>query len=124
MITQPYEIIKGSVFHLMEPDLKQEIYGLPEYLSTIHSARLNESDTLFRRKCYINDSNAGFIIYITDTEMNQEVVNSIHQAMKSSKRPGNFRNMFKYSPNGKKYAILVILLSETGAKDEFRISRT
>ncbi len=33
MTTQPYEFIKGSIFHPMEPDLNQEIYGLPEYLS-------------------------------------------------------------------------------------------
>lgn len=35
MTTLPYEFIKGSIFHLMEPDLNQEIYGLPECLSAI-----------------------------------------------------------------------------------------
>jgi len=29
--TQPYEFTKGSIFHLMEPALNHEIYGLPEY---------------------------------------------------------------------------------------------
>lgn len=59
---EPYEFAKGSVFHLMEPDINQEIYGVPGYLSAIPSALLNESATLFRRKYYINGSHAGFII--------------------------------------------------------------
>lgn len=58
LTTPPYEFTKGSIFHLMEPDLNQEIYGLPEYLSAIPSALLNESATLFRRKYYINGSHA------------------------------------------------------------------
>ncbi|ELY4977640.1 hypothetical protein H0207_13995 [Shigella flexneri] len=49
MTTQPYQFTKGSIFHLMEPDINQEIYGLPGYLSAIPSALLNESATLFRR---------------------------------------------------------------------------
>ncbi|KEY57130.1 portal vertex protein [Serratia sp. DD3] len=63
---------------------------------------LNELATLFRRKYYINGSRAGFIMYMTDAAQNQEDVNNIRQAMKSVKGPGNFRNLFMYSPNGKK----------------------
>lgn len=117
--TQPYEFTRGSIFHLMEPDLNQEIYGLPEYLSAIPSALLNESATLFRRKYYINGSHAGFIMYMTDAAQNQEDVNNIRQAMKNAKGPGNFRNLFMYSPNGKKDGIQIIPLSEVAAKDEF-----
>ena len=39
--------------------------------------------------------------------------------MKCSKGPGNFRNLFMYSPNGKKDGIQIIPLSEVAAKDEF-----
>lgn len=119
MTTQPYEFTKGSIFHLMEPDLNQEVYGLPEYLSAIPSALLNESATLFRRKYYINGSHAGFIMYMTDAAQNQEDVNNIRHTMKSAKGPGNFRNLFMYSPNGKKDGIQIIPLSEVAAKDEF-----
>jgi len=119
MNTQPYELTKGSVFHLMEPDLNQEVYGLPEYLSAIPSTLLNESATLFRRKYYLNGSHAGFIMYMTDAAQNQEDVNNIRQAIKSAKGPGNFRNLFMYSPNGKKDGIQIIPLSEVAAKDEF-----
>jgi len=117
--SEPYEFTKGSVFHLMEPDINQEIYGVPGYLSAIPSALLNESATLFRRKYYINGSHAGFIMYMTDPAQSQQDVDNIRSAMKSAKGPGNFRNLFMYSPNGKKDGIQIIPLSEVAAKDEF-----
>lgn len=116
---EPYEFKKDSVFHLIEPDINQEIYGLPEYLSAVPSALLNESATLFRRKYYLNGSHAGFIMYVTDPSQSQEDVNAMRQAMKSAKGPGNFRNLFMYSPNGNKEGIQIIPLSEAAAKDEF-----
>lgn len=85
MTTQPYQFTKGSIFHLMEPDINQEIYGLPGYLSAIPSTLLNESATLFRRKYYINGSHAGFIMYMTDAAQNQEDVNNLRNAMKAPK---------------------------------------
>ncbi len=57
---------------------------------------------------------------MTDAAQNQEDVNNIRQAMKSAKGPGNFRNMFMYSPNGKKDGIQIIPLSEVAAKDELK----
>ena len=59
------------------------------------------------------------MMYMTDAAQNQEDVNNIRQAMKSAKGPGNFRNLFMYSPNGKKDGIQIIPLSEVAAKDEF-----
>ncbi len=85
----------------------------------IPSTLLNDSATLFRRKYYLNGSHAGFMMYMTDAAQNQEDVNNIRQAMKSAKGPGNFRNLFMYSPNGKKDGIQIIPLSEVAAKDEF-----
>ncbi len=41
-------------------------------------------------------------MYMTDAAQNQEDVNNLRNAMKSAKGPGNFRNLFMYSPNGKK----------------------
>lgn len=58
-------------------------------------------------------------MYMTDAAQNQEDVNNIRQAMKSAKGLGNFRNLFMYSPNGKKDGIQIIPLSEVAAKDEF-----
>lgn len=110
---------KGSVLHLMNTDINQEIYGVPEYLSALQSAWLNESATLFRRKYYKNGSHAGFILYLTDATQNTEDVDSLRKALKDSKGPGNFRNLFVYAPNGKKDGMQVIPVSEVSAKDEF-----
>nr|DAL48980.1 MAG TPA_asm: portal vertex protein [Caudoviricetes sp.] len=58
-------------------------------------------------------------MYMTDAAQMQEDVNNIRQARKSAKGSGNFRNLFMYSPNGKKDGIQIIPLSEVAAKDEF-----
>ncbi len=116
---QEHEFQPGTVFHLLEPDINQEIYGLPEYLSSLQSAWLNESATLFRRKYYNNGSHAGFILYMTDASNNEDQINDLQEAMKSSKGPGNFRNLFVYAPGGKKDGLQLIPVSEVAAKDDF-----
>lgn len=114
-----HEFNLDSIFHLMEADINQEIYGLPEYLSALHSAWLNESATLFRRKYYENGSHAGFILYMTDAAQNQDDVDAMRKALRDSKGPGNFRNVFMYAPNGKKDGLQILPVSEVAAKDEF-----
>ena len=114
-----HEFKRGSVFHLVEPDINQEVYGLPEYLSTLQAAWLNESATLFRRKYYNNGSHAGFILYMTDAAQSQDDVDALRKAMRDAKGPGNFRNLFMYSPNGKKDGIQVLPISEVAARDDF-----
>lgn len=109
----------GRVFHLQEADIEQEVYGLPEYLSALQSAWLNESATLFRRRYFNNGSHAGFILYISDPAQSQEDIDAIRDALKQSKGPGNFRNLFLYSPNGQKDGIQLIPVSEVAAKDDF-----
>ena len=116
---QEYQLEAGSVFHLMDPDVNQEIYGLPQYLSALQSAWLNESATLFRRKYYLNGSHAGFIFYMTDAAQSQTDVDNLRKSMKESKGPGNFRNLFMYAPGGKKDGIQILPVSDVAAKDEF-----
>jgi PBSX family phage portal protein len=74
---------------------------------------------LFRRKYYQNGSHAGFILYMTDAAQNEDFVDDLRTAMKSSKGPGNFRNLFMYAPNGKKDGIQLIPISEVAAEDDF-----
>ena len=114
-----HEFARGSVFHMREADINQEIYGLPEYLSSLQAAWLNESATLFRRRYYNNGSHAGFILYISDPAQQQEDIDGIREALRNSKGPGNFRNLFLYSPNGKKDGVQLIPVSEVAAKDDF-----
>jgi len=114
-----HEFQKGSIFHLMNPDVNQEVYGIPEYLSALNSTWLNESATLFRRKYYKNGSHAGFILYMTDPAQDTKDVDAMREALKNAKGPGNFRNLFMYAPNGKKDGIQLIPVSDVSAKDEF-----
>ncbi|PRC90862.1 phage portal protein [Solimicrobium silvestre] len=116
---QEHEFAAGSIFHLIDPDINQEVYGVPQYLSALQSAWLNEAATLFRRKYYKNGSHAGFIFYMTDAAQNQTDVDSLRKAMRESKGPGNFRNLFMYAPNGKKDGIQILPVSDVAAKDEF-----
>ena len=110
---------KGSVCHLKVPDLNQEIYGVPDYLSALQSAFLNEAATIFRRRYYQNGSHAGFILYMTDASHQEGDISAMRQALKDSKGPGNFRNLFMYAPGGKKDGLQLIPVSEVAAKDEF-----
>lgn len=111
--------LEGEVLHLMEPDINQEIYGMPGYTSAIQSALLSEAATLFRRKYYVNGSHAGFILYMTDPAQSQDDIDMLRKAMREAKGPGNFKNLFMYSPNGKEKGLQVIPIAEVAAKDEF-----
>lgn len=108
----------GSIVQIMQPDINQELYGVPGYLSALQSALLNEAATLFRRRYYLNGSHAGYILYATGTFANGDV-DKIRDALKQSKGPGNFRNLFVHAPEGKENGIKVVGIADQGAKDEF-----
>ena len=113
------ELPRGRVVHLLEPDIDQSIYGLPDYIGSLQSAWLNESATLFRRRYYLNGSHAGFILYVNDEAHDQKDIDAMRQALRDSKGPGNFRNLFLYAPKGRKDGVQIIPVSEVAAKDEF-----
>lgn len=107
-----------SVVQVLQPDVNQEIYGVPEYLSALQAALLNESATLFRRRYYLNGSHAGYILYATG-EIDGNDTDKLKEALRQSKGPGNFRNLFVHAPNGKEGSIKILPIAEAGAKDEF-----
>jgi capsid portal protein len=74
----------GTVHQIMAPDINQEIYGLPEYLSALQSALLNENATLFRRRYFENGSHAGYILYATGAFADGDV-DAMREALKRSK---------------------------------------
>ncbi len=59
---QEHGFAPGSVLHILEPDVSQEIYGRPSHEGASQSALLDEAATLFRRNCYLRGSQAGFVI--------------------------------------------------------------
>jgi PBSX family phage portal protein len=110
---------KGTVHHLIEPDPLQEIYGAPEYLSALQSGLLNEAATIFRRRYYKNGSHAGFILYVSEEGFGEKDSNAVRQALRDSKGPGNFRNLYVHIPKGKKDGLQILPIGEVTAKDDF-----
>lgn len=108
-----------QIIHVSNPDIDQDIYGIPDYLSSVNAITLNEAATLFRRKYYKNGAHAGYILHVSDPLSTQEDVDDLEDAVRESKGAGNFKNLFMYTPNGKPDGVKVIPLAEVAAKDEF-----
>ncbi|MEQ1966209.1 portal protein [Xenorhabdus nematophila] len=114
-----FEFRQDGLFHLMNPDIHQEIYGLPEYLAGLLSASLNRSATTFRMNYYENGSHAGVIVYLTDPLTDPKGVDNLQNALQKSRRDGAFKNLFVYAANGKKDGLQILPFSQISAKDEF-----
>lgn len=115
----PIQYQPDEIIHVYNPDIQQDMYGIPDYLSSVNAILLNEAATLFRRKYYKNGAHAGYILYLSDALTTQDDVDDLEQAVKESKGAGNFKNLFMYVPNGKPDGVKVIPLAEVAAKDEF-----
>lgn len=122
-----HEFEPGHMFHLAQEHPAQEIYGVPEFFGALQAGLLGEAATLFRRRYYLNGSHAGFIFYASGKGITNEDADAIRSAMRQSKGPGNFRNLFLHSPGAGKDDIKIIPVGEVTAKDEFlnvkRVSR-
>ncbi|SFG08264.1 phage portal protein, PBSX family [Novosphingobium sp. CF614] len=114
-----HEFEAGRMFHLQQPDVAQEIYGMPEWLAALQSGLLSENATLFRRRYYLNGAHAGFILYVSEPLADTQTADAISDKMSQAKGIGNFRNMFLYIPKGKKDGVQVIPIADVTAKDEF-----
>ncbi|MDB5724990.1 MAG: phage portal protein family [Novosphingobium sp.] len=116
---QEYQFRKDTVFQLRQPDVSQEIYGKPQYISALQSGLLNEAATLFRRRYYANGSHAGFVFYLNEETMSNKDVDAIRTSLKEARGVGNFKNLFIHAPKGKKDGVQIIPIAEVAAKDEF-----
>jgi len=114
-----HEFATDSIFQLSEPDVAQEIYGLPEYVSALQSGLLNEAATLFRRRYFLNGSHAGFVFYLSEATMDDQDVDAVRESLKNAKGVGNFKNLFINAPAGKNDGVQIIPIGEAAAKDEF-----
>jgi phage portal protein, PBSX family len=115
-----YEKISGKqIVHIMQPNLKQEVYGMPYYLAALNSVDLNDSATKFRVRYYKNGSHAGVILYATDNQIDDEGWETVKQQLRNAKGNGNFKNVVLRSPGGNPDGIKLIPIAEIAAKDEF-----
>jgi PBSX family phage portal protein len=116
----PTEFGAGEILHLKEPDIKQDIYGVPEYLGGIQSVLLGEDATLFRRKYYINGAHMGYILVTNDANLDDATAQAIETKVKESKGPGNFRSLSLNIPrSAAREPVKVIPVGDIGTKDEF-----
>lgn len=109
----------GSIFHMFQPDVAQEVYGIPEWLAALQSGLLNENTTLYHRRYYVNGAHSGSIFYMTDQFADKETADDIKDRMQKAKGVGNFRNLFLYIPGGKKDGLQVMPIAAAMTKDEF-----
>jgi PBSX family phage portal protein len=113
------EEIPNPVVHFMYHDIEQDFYGKPYYLAALAAANLNQKATHFRSLYYDNGNHAGFILYLNDPAHSLEDVKALKKALKESKGPGAFRNLFFYAPKGKKDGMQVIPVESAQAQDKF-----
>ena len=66
-----------------------------------------------------NGSHAGFILYMTDAAQSEDDITALRTALRDSKGPGNFRNLYLHIPKGKKDGVQILPISEVAAKDDF-----
>ena len=118
-LTRELHKFKLPLVHFMEDDLEQEYYGKPYYLAGLAAAFLNKSATKFRDLYYKNGNHAGFILYMNDPAHKVSDVLALKKAMKDSKGPGSFRNLFLYAPKGKKDGVQIIPVDSAQAQDKF-----
>ncbi|MBP4002457.1 phage portal protein [Pseudomonas koreensis] len=110
---------EDEVEHVMDYDVEQNVYGVPDYLGGMHALLLNESATLFRRRYYNNGAHAGFVFYTNDPNLTEEDERKLKTQIAGSKGVGNFRSLFVNIPNGSDKAIQIIPVGDIATKDEF-----
>lgn len=115
------EFQPGEVLHLKEPDVKQGIFGIPQYLGGVQSVLLSEDATLFRRKFYLNGAHMGYILVTTDANLDDKTAAAIQKQVMDSKGPGNFRSLYLNIPrSNNKEPVKIIPVGNIGSKDEFQ----
>jgi PBSX family phage portal protein len=116
---QTIDYKENTVFHLMEYDVTQEVYGIPQYFASLSSVWLNEDATLFRRKYYLNGAHSGFLLYMNNPNLTDAQEQEIKVKLNSAKGLGNFKNMFVNGKGKDKEKPELIPVGQLDAKDEF-----
>ncbi|MCX4187180.1 phage portal protein [Methylophaga sp. OBS4] len=114
------EFKPGEVLQIMEPDIRQGIYGIPEYLGGIQSVLLSEDAGLFRRKYYKNGAHMGYIFLTNDAGLTEKDAEALEKKVRDAKGPGNFRSMMlNIDRSNAKEPVKIIPVGDIGTKDEF-----
>ncbi|WP_237713518.1 hypothetical protein [Herbaspirillum sp. GW103] len=76
------------------------------------------------RRLYFEGSHTGLIFYMTDTASNVSDVDKLREAMRKSKGPDNFRNLFVNGPGARKVACRPCGFPRSRPRTNFSTSRT
>lgn len=109
--------IDGELLHLMNYDRRQEIYGIPDYTTALHSAILNQSATLFRSEYVDNKVQLRFILHIT-ADLEEEVMDTIEEKIKGA-RGLTIEDLLIHNPEGDPNGVKLIPVSGDITKDDF-----
>jgi len=114
------EFLQDEIIHLLEYDLIQDIYGVPEFLGGIQSVLLTEDMTLFRRKYILNGQHMGYILVTNDADIDDDTAAEIKKQIKQSKGPGNGRSLYlNISRSNAREPVQIIPVGNIGTKDDY-----
>ena len=116
---EEYTFRRGDVCHIMNPDINQEIYGMPEYIGGLLSASPAHSADTFRKLYYDNGSHAGCIIYISSAQANDKSVEVVKKNAVRVQREGSFQEYPAACTGGGKDGVQILPFQQITAKDEF-----
>ncbi len=111
---QPFGV---EIFQISNYDRRQEVYGIPDYISALHSALLNQAATVFRVEFSENKGLVRFILHIT-ADLEEDVMDSIEQKFKST-RGFSIEDMLIHDPEGKPDGVKLIPIMGDISKDDF-----
>jgi len=72
----------------------------------------------FPARYYLNGAHLGYIFYTSAANLADAEKTAIRDAVKSSKKIGNFRNLFLHLPNGREKDVQIIPVGDFSTKDE------
>ncbi len=111
----------GEVIHLKGTDIKQGIFGIPDYLGGIQSALLGENSILFKRRFFLNGAHTGNIFLTHDAGLKDKEIKMLEDAIIANKGVGNFRSIYLNVPKSSaREPVKVIPVGQTGTADEFK----
>jgi PBSX family phage portal protein len=116
----PYftEYQPGEIIQLLEPDIKQEIYGVPEYIGGIQSVLLSEDSTLYRRKVFgKNGQQIGYILVTSDAGITEDTAKVLDGKIKSTHGPANM--YINIPKTNSREPVKVIPLGSIETKDSY-----
>ncbi len=117
--TLDYTWYEGTILHLKNYDLRQEIYGVPSYLGALDAAWLNREATLLRRRFYNNGAHLGGVFILTAADISDDDVDDLEEQILAAKGVGNFKNLFMHLPGEEKDAFRFVPVGDIAAKDDF-----